>query len=322
MDEMNRNLSRHDDSAPKPPQNKQTRRHPGLWPFILIALGITFLLDNLGLSTWGVWNALEVWWPLILIVLGVDLLSHSQPWGRPLTLGLAALAVGFMVIWSFNQPATSGNSRIETVSQALTDARAEIELNPSVGRLEIGANTTGKLIDGTLELSGRDRLVREFGTRGAAQFVRLEAVTQGSFINLHGLSDLNNAGWKLGLSPKVLLILRIKTGVGSSSIDLTDLKVTEFVLESGVGRATVTLPSSGVVTARVESGVGETTVYIPAKMQARVRASSGVGTVRVNGDYRREGDVYTSSGFETASSRVELEVQGGVGRVTVEPSTR
>jgi len=322
MDEMNRNLSRHDDSAPKPPQSKQTRRHPGLWPFILIALGITFLLDNLGLSTWGVWNALEVWWPLILIVLGVDLLSRSQPWGRPLTLGLAALAVGFMAIWSFNQPATSGNSSTETVSQPLTTARAEIELNPSVGRLEVGANNSGKLIDGTLELSGKERLEREFGTRGTAQFVRLEAVTQGSFINLHGLSDLNNVGWRLGLSPKVPLTLRIKTGVGESSLDLTDLKVTEFVLESGVGQTTLTLPSSGVVTARVESGVGKTSVYIPARMHARVCASSGVGAVRVDGDYTREGDVYTSSGFETASSRVELEVQDGVGRVTVEQSTR
>ena len=191
-----------------------------------------------------------------------------------------------------------------------------------MGRLEIGANTSGKLIDGTLELSGRDRLQREVGMRGAAQFVRLEAVTNGSFINLRSLNGRTHLGWKLGLSPKVSLVLRIKTGVGDSNLDLTDLKVTELKLESGVGGTTLTLPSSGVVSARVESGVGKTTVYIPSGMQARVRASSGIGAVRVNGEFTRDGDVYTSSGFETSSNRVELEVQGGVGQVKVEQSGR
>lgn len=322
MNELNPGMIRQDEPATKPPSNKSARRHPGLWPFILIALGVVFLLDNLGVSTWGVWNALEVWWPLILIVIGADLLSRSQPWGRWLTLGLAALAGGVMVIWSFTQPALSSGSSIETLSQPLTAAQAEITLGTTVGRLEISANTSGKLMDGTLELNARDRLNREVRTRGEVQFVRLEAESRRPSISLPDVLNRQDTSWNIGLSPKVPLVLRISTGVGSSRLDLTDLKVTEFRLESGVGQTAVFLPSSGQVKARIESGVGETTVSIPAGMQARVRASSGIGTVRVLGDYTRDGDVYTSSGFETSSNRVELEVEGGIGQVTVEQAGR
>jgi Domain of unknown function (DUF5668)/Cell wall-active antibiotics response 4TMS YvqF len=316
MNATDRNLIRQN----LPPTNETPRpkiRH-SWWAYLLIALGVLTLLDRFGLPTWGMWNVTGMWWPLVMIVIGIGLLTRSYTWGRPLTVGLVIAAMLLAVFWNRSQPAFRTGQTTETISQAITATHAEIQLGTTVGRLEIGANTSGKLIDGTFELGNRNRLERKFGTLGSAQFVRLEAVMNGPSIGLPYTMDSQNSDWKLGLSPTIPLVLRIKTGVGKSEIDLSKLRVTEFTLEGGVGKTTVILPAFGRVTARIQSGIGKTVVRIPNGMEARIRASSGIGSVSVHGDYRRDGDVYTSSGFETASNHLELEVQGGIGQITVE----
>ena len=329
MNATDRNLIRQDlpptNQAPTnlpptnlPPTNQAPKPHQSWWPYLLIGLGVLTLLDRFGLPTWGVWNVTGMWWPLILIVIGVGLLTRPYTWGRPLTIGLVITAMLLAFFWNRNQPAYRTGQTSETISQAITATRAEIQLGTSIGRLEIGANTSGKLIDGTLELGNRDRLEREITTRGSTQFVRLEAGTNGPSIGLPYLMDNQNSDWKLGLSPNIPLVLRIKTGVGTSEIDLSKLRVTDFSLEGGVGAISVTLPATGRTTARLESGIGKTEVRIPNGMKARIRASSGIGSINVNGSYERDGDVYTSSGFETASNRLELEIKGGIGQITVE----
>lgn len=320
MNQTDQTLIQNDSPNAKGPPAHNADRRRVLWPFILIVIGVLFLLENLGVHTGSVWNAVETWWPLILIVIGADLLSRPYAWGRPLTLGLALLTGGLMVIWGFTRPARVATT--ETISQPITAAKAEIQLSTTVGRLEVSANSTGKLIDGTLELGGHDRLVRELSTRDGAQIVRLEAVTDGVSIGVSDLMGRSNFGWKIGLAPNLPLVLRVKTGVGSGNLELSGLNVTDLTVNGGVGQMTVTLPASGKVTARIEGGVGNINIAIPRAMQARIQVSSGLGRVSVNGDYQRDGDVYTSSGFENANNRVELDVKGGVGRISVEQSGR
>jgi hypothetical protein len=44
-------------------------------PFFLIALGVVFLLKNLGVISGDVW---EVLWPLILIALGLSMIAGRE----------------------------------------------------------------------------------------------------------------------------------------------------------------------------------------------------------------------------------------------------
>lgn len=45
-----------------------------LGPLVLIAIGILFLLKNLGLTDLNIGRILSIWWPAILIVIGISLL--------------------------------------------------------------------------------------------------------------------------------------------------------------------------------------------------------------------------------------------------------
>ena len=57
------------------------RTRQSWWPYLLIALGVLTLLENVGVRTWSVWNTAAMWWPLVLIVIGVGLLTRPYPWG-------------------------------------------------------------------------------------------------------------------------------------------------------------------------------------------------------------------------------------------------
>lgn len=308
---------------------KRTNRIGNLWAYILIGFGLLFLLENFGVPTWGVWNALAQGWPLLLIVLGASLLTRNYLWGRSLTFGLSVLALLSLGIWLINQnrfsygdsQSMSGELSLQSINYPIGAARAEIQLSTSVGRLVISPIGSENLLEGKIQLSRNDRLEREAGLREGVQFLRLEAKMNGSNWMPNPFGSLDSS-WIVGLSSKIPLRLNINTGVGSSDLDLSQLKVTNLNIGSGVGQMNVTLPALGKVTASVKGGVGELNIFIPSGMEAKVRASSGLGTVSVRSNYRREGDTYTSAGFEGAVNRVELEVKGGVGRVSVQASQR
>lgn len=239
-----------------------------------------------------------------------------QPQGRRWASVLVVLGA-----WSVIAPASAQAPSTQRISQSLTAARAEIQLVTTVVRLDIGEGSSGNLIDGTLDLGRDDRLDRTFSTRGDTQVVRLAARQVRRIFNFNTLNH-DPARWQVQLSPKVPLILKIETGVGESFLNLEGLKVTNLSLKVGVGMATVHLPATGTVAASITGGVGQITVRIPRGVQARIQAQSGLGAVNVLGDFKHEGNVYTSSGHAGASNRVDLQIKGGVGQITVEQAAR
>jgi hypothetical protein len=52
-------------------------------------------------------------------------------------------------------------------------------------------------------------------------------------------------------------------------------------------------------------------------MAARIRVDTGVGNVEVAGDYPRQGDYYISPGYDEAKARVDLDIDAGVGNITI-----
>ena len=54
---------------------------------LLIFIGIVFLLNNLGLLSWSIWNKLWKFWPVIIILLGIQMfMGKSRVAGGLMTL--------------------------------------------------------------------------------------------------------------------------------------------------------------------------------------------------------------------------------------------
>ncbi|MFQ5812923.1 MAG: LiaI-LiaF-like domain-containing protein [Anaerolineae bacterium] len=66
------------------------RRVSLVGPVILIGLGVIFLLSNMGLLAWSVWEVIFRLWPILLVALGLEIiLSRLSAWGS-----LLAIVVG------------------------------------------------------------------------------------------------------------------------------------------------------------------------------------------------------------------------------------
>ena len=74
-------------------QERERRRgvhRSGLfWPLLLIAIGVIFLLNNLGWMTGDLWENILLFWPLLLVLMGIDgFLRREGLVGATLAIGM------------------------------------------------------------------------------------------------------------------------------------------------------------------------------------------------------------------------------------------
>lgn len=260
------------------------------WPITLILLGVLLLLGNLGLlpgSTWG-WI-----WPLVLIWLGLSLLLGRR-----------------------------GSARFEAAEDSLPldgATSARITLRHGAGRLTVGAGGDPALLFAGTFGGGVDKRVDRSGDL-------LDVVLQAAArdwtrwmgpLNWRGQSGGLN--WALGLNPTIPLTLTVETGASEGGLDLSALRVTDLAIKTGASSTEVTLPAqAGQMRARIESGAASVRVSVPSGVAARIGGHMGVGALDVDqGRFPWRGDVYESDDFQTAANRVELEIKGGVGQISV-----
>lgn len=80
-------------NANQPESRPVRRRRPGIfWPLTLIALGVVFLLNNLGLIQGDLWDTILKLWPLIFIFMGLDgIVRREGMVGTTLVIGLGVV---------------------------------------------------------------------------------------------------------------------------------------------------------------------------------------------------------------------------------------
>lgn len=297
--------------------NDSMTRRSLVGPALLVGLGLVLLFNNLGLLAWSVWEVLFRLWPVLLIAAGLDLLiGRRSAWGS-LLVAILLLGVVAGVLWLYPRlPAGGGPLTGETIRQPLGDARrAEVELEFGAGTLRVGAlEDSNQLVEGTLDLDEGERAIRDYSVSGDTAHFSLRSQDRSIFFfpgrPLGG-------GWDLDLHPGVPIDLVVKTGMGQATLDLSGLRVTRLELDGGIGTTTVTLPAQGRVVASVDGGIGTVTVIVPDGMAMRIESDTGLGRVSLPGGLARDGDAYESPDYSTAENRVDLDVRGGIGNITV-----
>ena len=300
-------------------REERPRRNPiPVLPLLLIAIGVLVLIVNLGVVSWAA--VLDLWtlWPLLLIAIGVDLITR----GRLRLFVVAAVLVLGALAWNGTLrvpgvalgPALPAD--VHRISHPLAGAdRAEVLLSPGVAELIIGSEAgADTVISGEIRTGRGERLVEEASVSGGSAVVELRSENDRAFSGF----NRSQRRWELELNDQVPLDLTLDSGVGRNQFDLRGLTLTSLRIDGGVGEVSVTLPETGGYSGRLNLGVGATTIRIPEGVAAAIQVDTGIGAVNVRGDFVRAGDRYLSPDFETATERIELDVDGGVGAITVE----
>jgi hypothetical protein len=185
------------------------------------------------------------------------------------------------------------------------------------GRLEVsGASLGAVLLDGTFQ-GGLEYHAQASGD-GLDVDMRTSrnAYRRGPFFWVYGPGD--TLDWRLRLNGDVPLQLDLETGASASRLDLTSLRVTDLRLGTGASATDIWLPeNAGSTSVTIKSGAASVNVNIPETVAARIYVRGGLAGISVGRRFERTNGGYESPDFATATNRVELSVDTGVGAVNI-----
>lgn len=304
------------------------RRGPVFAATVLIGLGVFFLLRNTGVITdtvsvwpilllavglWLLFMRMTSWWwesggyvvPMVLVALGgYFLLRDLGAVDQDVSVWpILLIAVGVGVLLEAI-PRRSSAPLTETIEVPLDGARrGRVRIEHGAGRLRVGGSApTGLLVRGTAA-GPIEQDVRRGGEEVEARLRR--AWQRG--IGKHGRGD-----WTLTLSGEVPVALELRTGADESTVDLTDVQVTELVLRTGASKTDLVLPSKGRMTATISAGAAGMSIRIPDGMAARIHKRIEMAGFEIDTSrFVPTADGYESASFDDAEHRVELTIEGG-----------
>lgn len=257
------------------------RRDNLFWGVVLIIVGVLLYLQAQGIIN----NVFQYFWPLAMLLVGIWLI-----------LG---------VYW---KPAPSPG---EVFSIPLESAQSiRYNFSHGAGQLEIGGGApVGQALVGN-SASGMNKKSR---LNGDQLEVRVEAGP--TWLPFIGPSE---GVWKFQLTRELPILLTVETGASFLNIDLRDVSVTHFALKTGASSTNITMPARGVSLLDVEAGAATINIFIPETAAARIRAK---GVTALDVDTNRfplvESGFYQSSNFDLASDRAEINIETGLGKITV-----
>lgn len=252
------------------------------WGSALILVGLLLYLQTQGYIT----NVFRYFWPLALILVG-----------------------GWIILGVYWKPERSPD---ETFSIPLNAAQSvKYNFSHGAGQIEIsGGAPSGQAIVGTSAVGMNRRSI----LNGDRLDVRVEAGP--SFIPFVGPSE---GVWRFKLTQAVPVLLTVEAGASALNIDLKDVLATRLALKTGASSTNVTMPAHGASLLDVEAGAASISIHVPEATVARIRVREGVNAVSVDTNRfpRLDSGIYQSSNFDTSPDRTEINIEAGLGTVSV-----
>jgi LiaI-LiaF-like transmembrane region len=252
------------------------------WGSALILLGVLLFLQTQGYIR----NVLQYFWPLAMILVG-----------------------GWIILGVYWKPAASPE---DSFSIPLGTAQSvKYHFSHGAGQLEIsGGAPGGQALVGT---SGAG-MNRKSQLNGDRLEVRIEAGP--SFVPFLGPGQ---GVWRFQLAQNVPVLLTVESGASFLDINLTDVLATRLALKTGASSTNVTMPAHGASLLDVESGAASLNIRVPEATAARIRVKESVMALDVDTNRfpRLDSGIYQSSNFDTSSDRSEINIESGLGSVSV-----
>jgi len=256
--------------------------HSLFWPIILVGVGITWLLVNLGfIPAFNLGQLLKLW-PIILIVMGIDIIfGRRLPWAGTV-IGLLAVAgmITFLVLSPNLGFTAAPQTQTETFTEPVgTATSAKYYIEGSSAPLNVSSLTSdGELVHAVIT----HRSIFNFDVSGTEQkTVRMSETTDsGSWLTW----DFSTAAtkWDVQLAEMIPTEMILNGGSGSIDIDLSGIELTSLRSDMGSGSSKFILPvTKDPYDIEVDSGSGSVRLVIPDGASLTFALSSGSGSVNV-----------------------------------------
>jgi hypothetical protein len=297
------------------------RRGSMAFAFVLIAMGVLFLLSNLR-ADFDPWPFLAHWWPVLLIVLGIaKLMDHymaapgTRGGGGVVSVGLV-IFVAFIVLVGLGSRRGRADSSVSHTAQSVEKDRASsvvARIEMGAGQLDLGGGSP-RLLDADFNFSaneGEPRVdYRSSGNTGDLSITQREG--RGVRIG----HDENR--WNLKLANDIPMEINLKMGAGEGNLRLRDVQISRLEIQIGAGELNVDLTGDRKrdLTGSIHGGAGEATIRLPHEVGVQIHASGGLGTISSDG-FHQNGSEYTNDAWGKSPVSIRLDIEGGVGTINL-----
>lgn len=262
----------------------------------------------------------QLYWGIALTLFGFIALASTMGWLRGISVWALIGPYFFIVLglWFLLRPVLFKNEKLEAeaYSVALEEAKeATIKLEHGAGRLTLHAGAEpGKLLTGTFAGGVDPKLSREGNKITLALKSHLDVVAV-----LPPVPGESGFEWDMALTNTIPLNIELESGASESKLDLTDLQVKDLSIETGASSTSVKLPArAGFTKVKVESGAASVDLRIPEGVAARIKVDSAIASNTIDtARFPIKGKGYQSPDYETAKNKIDINVETGVGSITI-----
>jgi hypothetical protein len=300
-------------AGPPPRRRPRYRYRSVFWPLILIGAGVIWLLYSFGVFSGSNLAVVGLVWPVFVIGIGVDLIVGHRSLLAGAIVGVITLAT-VIVLMSVGPGlgwVGSSDLKTETFSTPVGEAtQAQIELGLS------GYTTS---IHALPSATGADRqlLLANVTHRGTIDFSAEGTTTKTVHLSSSNgwqwwqrIGNDTQTPWDIGIGRDVPLSLVVLASSGSSTIDLTGLRLRRLEVDASSGDSQVVLPAGDSLSATLpevdlESSSGRMEVQAPdgSFLTMNVNMSSGDARVTIGKDSSVDMRFRGSSGQFTLTLR-------------------
>jgi len=287
-------------------------------PFLLIGLGLVFLLNNFGILPWAIWINLWKFWPLFLILIGIEVILGQSISLK--TIVILAILVFLVPIFLSVNPFSKNPLATEKlkISQHLGSiAKAKVVIDLPATNLEISSLNTpsSKLAEGEILYSSiADKPSLSLDSAFGQGIFKIKQ----PFIsnNIPFFSSLRNHV-KLLLNPQIPVQLQIKSGASQENLNLSLLRVDDLEIDSQASSISITFGNQYSTKAKIKTTASNIEIKLPPAVEGKIKVNSKVKSVNIPSRFKKNQDEYKTEGFDKASIRVDIQIEALAGSVTV-----
>jgi hypothetical protein len=264
-------------------ENNPQRHDSYFFPLLLIAAGLIWLLDNLGIISEVHFSNLLALWPLLLVGLGLELIfGKRHAW---ISFVIAAIVVGAIAWALIGNVAVGGNNvtgvKHDTFTVPVSGAETvdmQISLGSASTHIFAGSNPEA-VMNADLDYVGE---ITIDDNQAPQREIRLDETSPANTWIL-GSNMFEARKWEIGLNPSLPLSLDTHVGSGSAELDLSLLKLSNLTVDGGSGSIDLILPEKTTAyNVKVSGGSGSVRVKIPCNANVTLRLTGGSGSQNIS----------------------------------------
>ncbi|MFZ4520216.1 MAG: LiaI-LiaF-like domain-containing protein [Bacteroidales bacterium] len=301
------------------------------WAFILIAIGVLFMLNNFGVLEFG-FRALWSLWPLILILWGISILPIRDVVKIIALVGVLVFTIIFFnrisersswfhfndfrgfsnKDWDEDEDTATYNYQPQNLSVPFDSliGKGELKLEAAAGNFDLEGVTSDFL---TFNKSG-DIGNYSITTTNENGRKRINLSLEKSGIR-HNVSE-NKVEIKLSEKPSWNLDFDI--GAAEILMDLRDYKIDTTTINAGASSINIKIGDKNPLTVMTfNAGASSIKVDIPNGSGCQIKSESFMISKEFDGFTKKGDGIYQTDNFSTAKNKIHLTIKTAISKIEI-----